>query len=59
MKNYQVTQKDFEEIKNKNLKIRWLISELLPYLQDNELKTYQKFFKYSENLEKRLTVYTA
>ena len=59
MKNYQVTQKDFEEIKNKNLKIRWLISELLPYLQDNELKTYQKFFKYSENLEKRLTIYTA
>lgn len=59
MKNYQVTQKDFEEIKSKNLKIRWLISELLPYLQDNELKTYQKFFKYSENLEKRLTVYTA
>ena len=58
MKYYQVTQKDFENIKNKNLKIRWLISELLPYLQDNELKTYQKFFKYSENLEKRLTIYT-
>lgn len=59
MKNYQVTEEDFNTIKDKNLRMRWLISELLPYLQDNELKTYQKFFKYSENLEKRLTVYTA
>ena len=58
MKNYQVTKEDFNIIKDKNLRMRWLISELLPYLQDNELKTYQKFFKYSENLEKRLTVYT-
>lgn len=58
MKNYTVTKNDFETFKEKNLKIRWLIAELMPYLQDNELKTYQKFFKYSENLEKRLYIYT-
>ena len=58
MKNYTLTKDDYNNFKKTNLKIRHLIADLELYLQDNELKTYQKFLKYSENLEKRLFIYT-
>ena len=49
-----IKKENFEEFKNINLKIRHLISDLMPMLDEKTLKRYQEFFKYSENLEKRL-----
>ena len=49
-----IKKENFEEFKNINLEIRHLISDLMPILDEKTLKRYQEFFKYSENLEKRL-----
>ena len=49
-----IKKENFEEFKNKNLEIRHLISDLMPMLDKTTLKRYQEFFKYSENLDKRL-----
>ena len=49
-----IKKEKFEEFKKKNLEIRWLIADLMPMLEEKTLKRYQEFFKYSENLEKRL-----
>ena len=50
----KIKKENFEEFKNKNLKIRHLIADLMPMLDETTCKRYQEFFKYSENLEKRL-----
>lgn len=44
---------DFELFTTKNLKIRHLIADLLPLMDDNERKRYLEFFRYTERLEKR------
>lgn len=55
---YNLKKIDFETFKKKNLAIRHNIADILPFLSDSDLKKYQDFFKYSENLEKRV-FYTA
>ena len=45
---------DFELFKDKNLKIRHLISDLMPFLDESTLKRYKDFFNYSERIEKRV-----
>ena len=49
-----IKKENFEQFKNINLEIRHLIADLMPMLDEKTLKRYQEFFKYSENLEKRL-----
>lgn len=49
-----IKKENFKNFKNKNLEIRHLICDLIPMLDETTSKRYKEFFKYSENLDKRL-----
>lgn len=45
-----IEEETAESLLNKNLKIRWLIADILPFLNEKDRKKYQNFFKYSEKI---------
>ena len=54
MENIILSKEDFENFKQINLEIRHRITELQTALPKASLKRYLDFFKYAENIEKRI-----